>query len=342
VSSLIVPVTTIGKVRRHPNADALDIAEVLGWQVVVPKGRYSEGDKVVYFAPDSVLPLEVSERFGVTKYLSKGRIRCAKLRGEPSFGLVVDPDDAGWALGENVAGYYGATKYEPPLRPSAGDSAPSHPLFWQYTEIENMRNFPDVLQDGEAVIVTEKVHGTNCRTGVIEGEVMAGSKALRRKYPQNGRLESSLYWFPHSLEPVQGLLRHLSEEEAHRQVILFGEVYGSKVQSFTYGLKGQIGFRAFDLLVDGKYVDWEEFARLCEACGVTYVPIVAQGPFSLDWVRQLSNGDTLVPGAAGSNIREGVVVKPLSERTDPTVGRVILKYLSDDYLFGEKSDYAEQ
>jgi hypothetical protein len=72
------------------------------------------------------------------------------------------------------------------------------------------------------------------------------------------------------------------------------------------------------------------------------VPLVAEVPFSLDRVRRLSNGDTLVPGASGSNIREGVVVKPRTERTDPTVGRVILKYLSDEYLFGEKTDYAEQ
>ncbi|MFL5734625.1 MAG: RNA ligase (ATP) [Chloroflexia bacterium] len=342
MSSLVVPVTTISKVRTHPNADALDIAEVLGWQVVVPRGRFSEGDKVVYFPPDSVLPLKVSERFGVTKYLSKGRVRSAKLRGEPSFGLAVDPDDLAWLVGENVAKHYGATKYEPPLRPSAGDAAPNHPLFWAYTDIENMRNFPNLLQEGEEVVITEKVYGTNCRIGVVEGEVMAGSKGLRRKPPPDGRQEASLYWFPYTLEPVRNLLNHLSEEQGHRQVILFGEVYGSKVQSFTYGLQGTLGFRAFDLLVDGKYLNWHEFKRLCEQYEVPIVPTVAEGPFSLDRVRPLSNGDTLVPGASGSNIREGVVVKPQSERTDPTVGRVILKYLSDEYLFGEKTDYAEQ
>src|SRR6188508_2986474 len=111
MSSVVVQVTSISKVRSHPNADALDIAEVLGWQVVVGKGKHAEGAKVVYFPPDTLLPLDVSERFGVTKYLSRGRIRAARLRGEPSFGLVVQPDDPHWEIGENVADYYGATKY---------------------------------------------------------------------------------------------------------------------------------------------------------------------------------------------------------------------------------------
>jgi len=182
MSSVVVQVTSISKVRPHPNADALDIAEVLGWQVVTGKGQHAEDDKVVYFPPDTVLPIDVSERFGVTKYLSKGRIRAARLRGEPSFGLVVQPDDSNWQMGENVADHYGATRYEPPLRPSAGDSAPNHPLFWAYTDIENMRNFPTVFEPGEPVVITEKIHGTNCRVGVIEGEHMAGSKSLRRAY----------------------------------------------------------------------------------------------------------------------------------------------------------------
>ena len=36
-----------------------------------------------------------------------------------------------------------------------------------------------------------------------------------------------------------------------------------------------------------------------------------------------------------NHIREGVVVKPLVERNDPKLGRVILKYVGDTYLFGD-------
>ena len=339
MSTLIVPVTIIEQITPHPNADALELAQVLGWQLVVKKGEYALGNKVVYFPIDTMLPLELSERFGVTKYLSKQRIRCAKLRGEPSFGLAVRPDDEEWPLGKNVAEYYQVQKYEPPLRIGQGDAEQAHPLFVEYTDIENMRNFPDILIDGEPVVLTEKVHGTQDRLGMIEGEFMAGSKALRRKRPENDRFETSTYWFPLSLAPVRHLLEHLGQ--SHQQVILFGEVYGSKIQSFNYGHKGTLGYRAFDLLIDGHYVDWPDFVALCQQFGVETIPIVATIPFTLNEVKRLSEGKTLLMDQE-AHIREGLVVKPMQERTHPKIGRVVLKYVSDSYLFGEKTDYTDQ
>jgi hypothetical protein len=211
-SSLIVPVAEVQKVREHPNASLLCIAEVLGWQCVVPmqedpdgtivrqfvkgaldeRGKrvpyepettkypepveveevrfspvYTKGDVIVYFPPDSMLPREWADRFGVTGYLSFksddpdfGRVRCARLRGEPSFGVVVDlPEGVDWKPGDNVADYYGAKKYEPPVRPDSGDMDCEHALFTKYTDIENLRNFPQVFEEGEEVVVTEKIHG---------------------------------------------------------------------------------------------------------------------------------------------------------------------------------------
>ncbi|HEU5383980.1 MAG TPA: RNA ligase (ATP) [Ktedonobacteraceae bacterium] len=337
MSSLIVPVTTIEAIKPHSNADSLELAQVLGWQLVVRKGEYQVGEHIVYFPIDTLLPLEVSERFGVTKYLSKQRIRCAKLRGEPSFGLAVRPDQD-WPLGENVADFYGARKYEPPVRVTAGDAETDHPLFVTYTEIENMRNFPTILEAGERVIVSEKIHGTCTRVGCIEGELMAGSKQVRRKRPPEDRFVGSTYWFPFSLEAVRKLIEDLASK--HSQVILFGEVYGSKIQSFHYGCMGTLGFRAFDLLLDGHYMDWPDFLELCTQYNVEAVPALATLPFSLDEVKRYSEGKTQLM-AQDAHIREGVVVRPVRERHDPRVGRVILKYVSDTYLFGEKSDYTD-
>lgn len=337
MSSLIVPVTTIEALRPHPNADRLELAQVLGWQLVVPKGQYHLGSKLVYFPIDTILPLEVSERFGVTKFLSKQRIRCAKLRGEPSFGLAVPPDED-WPLGENVADYYRASKYEPPVRVTAGDAEKDHPLFVAYTEIENMRNFPDTFEPGENVLLSEKIHGTSARVGLIEGELMAGSRQVRRKRPEEDRFNGNTYWFPLSLEPVYTLVEELGR--AHRQVILFGEVYGSKIQSFHYGLHGVLGFRAFDLLLDGYYQNWPDFLEICAHYGVETVPVLASVAFDLSEVRRFSEGKTQLMQQA-AHIREGVVVRPAKERHDPRLGRVILKYVSDSYLFGEKSDYTD-
>lgn len=338
MSTLIVPVTTIERITPHGNADALELAHVLGWQLVVKKGDYQVGDKIVYFPIDTVLPLELSERLGVTRYLSKQRIRCAKLRGEPSFGLAIKPDDESWQIGENVADYYQVKKYEPPLRVGQGDAESDHPLFVSYTDIENMRNYPDIFEEGEAVVLTEKIHGTNSRVGIVEGEWMGGSKAVRRKRPADDRFASNLYWYPLSFEGVRSMLEQLAQ--SYSQVILFGEVYGSKIQSLHYGNKGTMGFRAFDLLLDGRYLDWPEFVDLCSQYGVETVPVVASIPFSLAEVKRLSDGTTLLM-AQDAHMREGLVVRPLRERTHPKIGRVILKYVSDTYLFGEKTDYTD-
>jgi RNA ligase (TIGR02306 family) len=201
-----------------------------------------------------------------------------------------------------------------------------------------MRNFPAVFDIGENVILSEKIHGTNARVGLIEGELMAGSKGLRRKRPEEDRFASNTYWFPLSLEPVRALLEEQGRE--HRQVILFGEVYGSKIQSFHYGLHGGVGFRAFDLLLDGHYMDWPRFLDLCARHGVETVPVLASIPFDLTEIKHFSEGKTQLM-QRDAHIREGVVVRPERERHDPRLGRVILKYVSDSYLFGEKSDYTD-
>ena len=329
MSTLIVEVSKIEKVREHPNADVLELAQIKGWQCVIPKGRYWAGDLVTYIPIDAVIPVEHSDRWGITKYLSNGRVRCARLRGEPSFGVIVDRDDRAWAEGLDVAAFYGITKYVPPVKIQAGDAAPPHPLFVEYTDVENLRNFPDVLTEGEPVVVTEKIHGTNCRVAWIEGELMAGSMSVRRRRP-DGALTDSLYWQPFLGDGVQALLETLGR--THRQVILFGEVFGSKIQSLNYGRIGTLGYQAFDLLADGKYLDPADFESTCAEFGVPTVPVLYPGPYDLVTVKALSEGDTTL-GAA--HIREGVVVKPVRERTDPKVGRVCLKYIGDPYLFAK-------
>jgi RNA ligase (TIGR02306 family) len=221
---------------------------------------------------------------------------------------------------------------------TAGDAEKDHPLFVAYTEIENMRNFPALFESGESVILSEKVHGTQCRVGWIEGELMAGSKQVRRKRPEEDRFAGNIYWFPLSLEPVRTLLETLGRD--HRQVILFGEVYGSKIQSFHYGLHGRVGFRVFDLLLDGHYLDWPDFLEICAQHGVETVPVLATLPFDLNEIKRFSEGKTQLM-QQDAHIREGVVVRPLRERRDPRLGRVILKYVSDTYLFGKKSDYTD-
>ena len=342
MSSIKVEVSRISDVRVHPNADALELANVGGWQMCVPKGKFTNGDPVVYFEQGTVLPAEVAVNLGVEKYLHSktdingnkvlviGRVR---LRGEPSYGLVIEPEEF-MQIGDDVTSYYGAEKYHPPVKFGISDQEVDHPSFPAYTDIENMRSYPDVLQDGEEVVITEKIHGTNCRVGFVaaDGEltVMVGSRRFRRKDPGVEKWRESLYWFPLSLNCVQDLINHLVVA-GHKSTVLYGEVYGKGVQIYGYGETG-LAFRAFDIMLDGKYVNFDEFLALCELYDVPICPYIARGPYSIGAIRLHSDGDSCVGGDHG---REGVVVRPVTERTDPRVGRVILKYVGDEYLLGK-------
>ena len=345
MSSVIANVVEIEAVHPHPNADRLFLARIKGWQAVIRKREdgspeFAPGERVVFIPPDSTLPREMAERLGVVSYLADrtnaegGRdlvVRQVRLRGEPSFGLLVRPDDPGWPVGTDVREHYGIGKFRPPMRFSAGDAEPNHPLFQRYTDIENLRNFPDVFTPGEEVVVTEKIHGTNARIGWVEGTLLAGSHGLQRKRPEPEAMATSTYWYPATLEPVRSLLDEL--RQSHPVAILYGEIYGSRVQSLHYGRRDGLGFAAFDVLVGEHYLDSGDFAALCARHGVETVPILERGPFSLERIAELSRGRTTLPD---QHIREGVVVRPVRERFDPRVGRAILKYLSDDYLLNDK------
>jgi len=235
MSSIAVRVVSISDVQPHTNADSLELAIVNGWQMVVRKGIHAVGEKVVYFEQGTVLPREVADRFNATSYLSEKTdmygnrvlvVHRVKLRGEPSFGLAVVPDNPTWEIGLNVAEQYGATKYYPPVKATAGDAEQDDPRFPTYTDIENMRNYLDVFVPQDTVIVTEKIHGTNCRVGFVQDDTgytaMAGSRTLRRRQPEY--LHTNTYWYPWSLLPVQRLFAAL-QEHGHQQAVLYGEVF---------------------------------------------------------------------------------------------------------------------
>ena len=348
MSTIKVEVCEILEIKPHNNADALELATVEGWQMCVKKGVHQPGDLVVYFEQGPVLTKEVAERLNVGAYLSEKTdingdrvlvVHRIKLRGEASFGLVVQPE-AGMELGADVAEFYGAVKYHPPVKAQAGDSASDDPCFPKYTNLENMRSYPNLLEAGELVVATEKIHGTNARVGFVwhsdeeQPTMMAGSRALRRKEPEDQMTTLvNTYWFPHTLIGVKNLLADL-QIQGHKQAILYGEVYGQGIQAYAYGEK-RMNFRAFDLMLDGKYVDYPIFKSLCDKHQIAQVPLIYEGAFSLEVIKAISDGESLIGGNHG---REGVVVKPRIERDNPKFGRVILKYIGDRYLFGKVAE----
>jgi hypothetical protein len=151
---------------------------------------------------------------------------------------------------------------------------------------------------------------------------------------------SDLYWHPLTLEPVANLIRETGKHCG--SVTLYGEIYGPGIQGLAYGVEqGSYGYRAFDMKIDGKYLPWDDFHGRCTQYGVEHVPVLYRGPRSNVNLAEVSEGQTVLMGS-NPHMREGVVVKPLVERTDPRVGRVVAKYVSDTYLLSKTKDFKEE
>jgi RNA ligase (TIGR02306 family) len=357
LSQCFPEVVRIDDVQPHNNAEKLELAIIRGTQVVVGKGYLKPGETVVYFPPDLLLPDKLAEELKVTKYLKHStfpgslyktqcRVGAVKLRGEGSYGFVVKLDEiAPFASGiPNVEGsdltaILGTVKYEPPKRTAgygfcSAPAAPAFPQFHEYTSIEHLWRYEKCFQEGETVVITEKIHGTNARVGVIdvddEFRFFAGSHHVNRKPP--GPTISCVYWEPLENGNLLELLNNLCNEK--HNVIVFGEIYGHGIQDMDYGVeKGKRGFRVFDISINGKYLDFRFLREACAAHEVEMVPVVYEGPFSLAVVKEHTSG----PAVAGTHTgkfkgREGVVVKPLYERFDERLyGRLILKSVCADY-----------
>ena len=356
MSELIIKVVEIDEVRPHPDPETtrIEVAVVKGWQTIVPVGKYRAGDVAIYVPPDAMVPVEVSDHWGVTKYLgSDGRVKSACLRGAMSFGFLTDvepicgegfiksraiaEEDPEWVttvwipeVGDDVAWYYSITKWEPSPNFNSDELEPGHPLFTRYTDIQLFENYPDMIEPGEEVVITEKIHGSNFRISLVRsGQEGSDPILIVGTHVSQVRQDvESIYLVPSRMESVRALLRDVYDSKEARSVVLFGEVFGW-VQSLKYGhSKGKVSFRAFDISVDGKMLDWDDVVMYCERHDVEMVPVLYRGPFDPDVLREMSGGNTTL---TGDHIREGVVCHPIVERTSKWGHRTIVKRISDQY-----------
>jgi RNA ligase (TIGR02306 family) len=345
-SDLIVKCLIVTGVRPHPNADSLLLVELGGWQIVTHKDTVPEiGDLRVFIPPDAVLPEELAVQLDVVKYLKKGnRVGQVRLRGEMSFGIAAS-NVWGFEAGEEVSEQLGITKYVPSPIMGGGDQEHDNPLFVNYSKIQNFRNYPNLFEDGEEVIMFEKIHGINSKVGIVyeDGEYiyMIGSHATRRKLAEKEDKNQSLYQYPLAL--LENMLMDIAISESANVVIAYGEIFG-RVQNLKYGIPNKLDYRLIDLYRDGYFLDWNDVEQWTTAFSIETAPLVYRGPFKVSTMKDVANQNTLLMPPSEAHISEGVVIRPSTERVDPSIGRVILKYKSDAFeeltARGKATDYS--
>lgn len=360
MSQLKVEVCLIDEILPHPNADRLEMAKVAGWMCVVQKGKFQAGDKCVYIPIDSVLSAATEVKiFPIDSKvkLTKSRIKTIKLRGAISQGLVVPLDLLGLAnlpVGFDVAVALGITKYEAPTKDTPGHmnvgkkiKRANNSNFKKYTDIQNFKWYPELFKDQE-VSVTEKIHGTNFRTGYVPFEadvwwkkVLAWCKltpAHEFVYgSHNVQLQSRMFWKGYYDTNVYAKIvkQYNLTEKLQSNEVIYGEIYGSSIQKgYTYGCEaGEHKLVVFDLMVDGKYVSPDELNAFLARTGLPGSPELYRGPFNQETLLALTKGDSVL--APSQKVREGIVVKSLATEQQSYMGRPVLKMINDEYLLND-------
>lgn len=372
-SELIVEVTQVNKILPHPNADRLELAIVKGWQCVVQKGMYWEGDKVIYIPIDSVLSQATEEKIFPPESkvtLNKRRVKTIKLRGQFSQGLVaplglfeISPDTP---VDTDVCDLLGITKYQQPIKNMPNGMSGkkvtkegTNPHFYKYTKINHLHNFPNSLGE-EPVVMTEKIHGSNWRAGYTKlhkigliDRVFRWAKWLLTgdKDPQlefvygshNVQLQNRSKkiggFYPtnvyYEIVEKYQIEQKLKELFPKDDVVLYGEVYGDGIQkNYPYDCKqGERKLVLIDVMFDGR--EYGSHFMLKRIADRLGIPIA---PVIFTGPFNRNKLEQYISGPSvlcpDQKVREGVVVRKMFEKGFRNQ-RHIYKWISPEYLMGK-------
>ncbi|MBI3892575.1 MAG: hypothetical protein HY303_13710 [Candidatus Wallbacteria bacterium] len=302
----------------------------MDYPVLFAAGQFREGDLAVYIPVDALVPRD-DPRWAFLE--GHCRIKAKRLRGIFSCGLLTElpdslpaalpdgPSQRPWQQGDAAAVALGIVQYEPPEPALTGGENEKNPGFLPiYTDIEGLRRYPKLLVVGEPVVLLEKVHGCNARYCFKEGRLWCGSHHQIKRQSAD-----SLFW---RMAEKYTLPDKLARREGW---VFYGEIFGW-VQDLRYGATRAtdcwlVFFDVFDPR-SGRYLDWNAVVELAAELSLPLVPEICRGPWSPELKTHAEGMSEVHPGT----LREGFVVRPLQERIDDQLGRVILKLPGETYL----------
>ena len=197
-------------------------------------------------------------------------------------------------------------------------------------DVENFKHHKDVFVEGEEVVVTEKIHGSNARYLFVKnalwetGHLYAGSRKLWKSPTSSNIWRDVLAFNPE-------ITRWLTDNPGYT---LYGEVVPTQ-GGFEYGHKKiEPWLYVFDILTPkGDWLAYTDARPMTAGYSIDWVPLLYMGPYNFEKIESLVDGPTKT---GGSNIREGVVIKTNPERHARGLGRVQLKIVSNKYLEKEQ------
>ena len=322
-----------------PNADAIELVRINGWQCVTKKNEFRVGDLGVFLEIDSVPPDTEVFRFlwtpkTATEPIERPltyRLRTQRLRGALSQGLFLPL--AAVALenvseGDNVTEQMGVTKYDPPAPQGMGEWRASFPGFLPKTDEMRIQSVPAVLDEmrGRPYAITLKYDGTSATYCIDprDGEFHACG---RNQSICDG---ANRYWEIARKYDIDAVLH------ANARYAIQGEIVGPGVQKNPLGLS-ETSFFAFNVydIPNGTYLSHAEARTVLAALGISAVKTLETGDsFAYGQEDLLALAEGKYDGTM--NEREGIVIRPLMEvRSELLGGRLSFKAISNRYLLKE-------
>lgn len=347
----LATIRKIDEINPIPDADAIEVATLGGWKVVVKKGEYKVGDIAIYCEIDSWIPTEIAP------FLSKGkeprefegvkgeRLRTVKLRGQLSQGLLLPYKQfpavvhafhqTRLASDEpfDVTEILGIKKWEPVIPAQlAGEVKGPFPSQIPKTDQERCQNLVDEIvaanEAGTKFEITEKLEGSSMTVYRIQGEFGVCSRNLDLK-----RNETNTMWATAIVEDIDAKMIAVDE---HWDFAIQGELIGPGIQGNIYKLS-KPEFRVFDVynIQTGEYLKPDARRALIERMGLKHVPVLVSAGSLYDTLG-ITDIPQLLKYAEGKSVmgtigceREGIVFKEVN-------GGFTFKAISNKYLLGEK------
>lgn len=326
-----------------PNADAIEVATVLGWHVVIKKSEFKVGDMCIYCEVDSLLPvipeLEFLAKAGTKKMVTEGkayegyRLRTVRLRGQISQGLclplsLLKEKASEFKEGDDISEAMGIIKYETPIPAElSGVIKGSFPSHIPKTDEERIQTLPAILEryKGIKFYVTEKVDGTSCT--VFIGKESKDINVCSRN--QNLKeTEGNSFW---QIVKELGIQEKLMSMNG--SIALQGELIGNGVQGnkLMLGKRKLLLFNAYNVN-ENRYLNFDEFFALAAKFGLETVPIIDTSfmlPKKVDDLVAYATRKSMVSPDIWA---EGVVIRPLIEMQDVDLGRLSFKVINPEFL----------
>lgn len=169
-------------------------------------------------------------------------------------------------------------------------------------------------------VFTEKIDGTNIRVHWDGHKVEFGGRTDKAQIP--GTLLGKL----NEMFATSEAEELFEQTWGDKEVILFGEGYGPKIQSGGE-YRSDVSFILFDVLVGDNYQEREWVEKTAQMFNIDVVPSVLTGTIQdgIDYVMKHPRS------TMGTAMMEGVVGRPMIELRDRRGERVIVKIKWEDF-----------